>query len=119
MKLYNYLVAFPYITPTKPAVHATQAISNSEPSASFAGTKFVKVVNHLIAKLIVQGKTREETLKRMERALEEFVIEGISTTIPLHLRIIKNEDFRNGNFDINFMDRFLESGKQMANQKEE
>ena len=73
----------------------------------------------LIAKLIVQGKTREEALKRMERALEEFVIEGISTTIPLHLRIIRNEDFRNGNFDIHFMDTFLENGKQLANQKEE
>ncbi len=73
----------------------------------------------LIAKLIVQGKTREEALKRMERALEEFVIEGISTTIPLHQRIIKNEDFRNGNFDINFMDAFLENGKHLEIQKEE
>jgi len=73
----------------------------------------------LIAKLIVQGKTREEALNRMERALEEFIIEGISTTIPLHQRIIKNKDFRNGNFDINFMDTFLENGKHLAIQKEE
>ena len=65
----------------------------------------------LIAKLIVQGKTREESIKRMERALEEFIIEGISTTIPLHLRILKNKDFCNGNYDINFLDSFLENGK--------
>jgi acetyl-CoA carboxylase biotin carboxylase subunit len=61
----------------------------------------------LIAKVITHGKTRQESLVRMERALEEFVIEGIKTTIPLHLRILKNERFHNGDFDINFMDSFL------------
>jgi acetyl-CoA carboxylase, biotin carboxylase subunit len=66
----------------------------------------------LIAKIIAHGKNREETILRMERALEEFVIEGIHTTIPIQLRILKNENFRNGNFDINFMETFLPKVKK-------
>ncbi len=61
----------------------------------------------LIAKIISHGQTREEVLRRMERALEEFVIGGIYTTIPLHLRILKDEQFRKGNYDINFLETFL------------
>ncbi|HDL18190.1 MAG TPA: acetyl-CoA carboxylase biotin carboxylase subunit [Bacteroidetes bacterium] len=61
----------------------------------------------LIAKTIVHGKTREEVIKRMTRALEEFVIEGVHTTIPLHLKILQDENFRAGNFTINFMESFL------------
>lgn len=62
----------------------------------------------LIAKTIVHGKTREEVIKRMTRALEEFVIEGVHTTIPLHLKILQDDNFRTGNFNINFMESFLE-----------
>lgn len=61
----------------------------------------------LIAKLITHGRNREEALKRMERCLEEFVIEGIHTTIPLHLKILRAQEFRSGNYDINFLERFL------------
>jgi len=61
----------------------------------------------LIAKIISHGQTREEVLRRMERTLEEFVIGGIYTTIPLHLRILKDEQFRKGNYDINFLETFL------------
>jgi acetyl-CoA carboxylase, biotin carboxylase subunit len=61
----------------------------------------------LIAKLIVHGKDREEAVARMERALGMFVVEGIETSIPLHKEIFADSDFRAGNFDTKFMERFL------------
>lgn len=66
----------------------------------------------LIAKLIVHGKDREEAMNRMQRALEMFVVEGVHTTIPLHQRIFADEDFRSGNFDTKFMERFFEREKE-------
>jgi acetyl-CoA carboxylase biotin carboxylase subunit len=65
----------------------------------------------LIAKLIVHGKDRAEAVARMERALSMFVVEGIHTTIPLHQRIFADEDFRAGEFDTKFMERFFEREK--------
>jgi acetyl-CoA carboxylase biotin carboxylase subunit len=61
----------------------------------------------LIAKLIVHGKDREEAIARMERALSQFVVQGIETSIPLHREIFADPDFRAGNFDTKFMERFL------------
>src|ERR1700756_3783811 len=61
----------------------------------------------LIAKLVARGRDRDEAIARMSRALEMFVIEGIFTTIPLHRRIMRDPDFRAGNFDTKFMERFL------------
>ena len=61
----------------------------------------------LIAKLIVHGKDREEAVARMQRALGMFVVEGIETSIPLHKEIFADPDFRTGNFDTKFMERFL------------
>jgi acetyl-CoA carboxylase biotin carboxylase subunit len=61
----------------------------------------------LIAKLIVHGRDREEAIERMLRALDMFIIEGIYTTIPLHKRILNDPEFRAGNFDTKFMERFL------------
>ncbi len=65
----------------------------------------------LIAKLIVHGKDRAEAMARMSRALEMFVVEGIHTTIPLHRRILEDAEFREGNFDTKFMERFFEREK--------
>lgn len=59
----------------------------------------------LIAKLIAFGKDREEALKRLERALNEFVVEGIKTTVPFHQRLIQHPDIRTGKFDTGFLDR--------------
>ena len=59
----------------------------------------------LIAKLIAFGKDRDEAIKRMERALNEFVVEGIKTTVEFHNRLIAHPDFRSGNFDTGFMER--------------
>ena len=62
----------------------------------------------LIAKLIVHGATREEAMNRMQRALSQFVVQGIETSIPLHQAIFEDEEFRRGEFDTKFMERFLE-----------
>lgn len=59
----------------------------------------------LIAKLIAYGTTRDEAIARMNRALDEFVIEGIKTTIPFHKKLISHPDFKTGNFDTGFLDR--------------
>src|SRR5579871_2015474 len=61
----------------------------------------------MIAKLICHGKDREESMDKMQRALSQFVVQGIHTSIPLHQEIFANEDFRTGEFDTKFMERFL------------
>jgi len=66
----------------------------------------------LIAKLIVHGRDRAEAMARMSRALEQFIVEGIHTTIPLHRKIFADEEFKSGSFDTKFMERFLEREKE-------
>jgi acetyl-CoA carboxylase, biotin carboxylase subunit len=66
----------------------------------------------LIAKLIAHGDNREESMARMRRALGMFIVQGIHTTIPLHQRIFEDEDFRQGQFDTKFMERFFERAKE-------
>jgi acetyl-CoA carboxylase biotin carboxylase subunit len=61
----------------------------------------------LIAKLIVHGVDRAEAIAKMERALSQFVVQGIDTSIPLHREIFADEGFRAGEFDTKFMERFL------------
>ncbi|MCI0531342.1 MAG: acetyl-CoA carboxylase biotin carboxylase subunit [candidate division Zixibacteria bacterium] len=68
----------------------------------------------MIAKLITNGKTREEAIQKMQRALEEFIIEGIATTIPFHLRILNNPDFLAGKYDTGFVDRLLASKPELT-----
>ncbi len=60
----------------------------------------------LIAKLIIRAKTREEAIARSKRALEEFIIEGIKTTIPFHLQVLEDQRFLSGNFDTGFLENF-------------
>jgi acetyl-CoA carboxylase biotin carboxylase subunit len=62
----------------------------------------------LIAKLICHGKDREEAMNKMQRALSQFVVQGIHTTIPLHQKIFADPEFRSGAFDTKFMERFFE-----------
>jgi acetyl-CoA carboxylase biotin carboxylase subunit len=61
----------------------------------------------LLAKVITHGNTRQEALGRMERVLDEFVIEGIKTTIPFLSRVLKNEKFRNGDYNVKFVEQFF------------
>jgi acetyl-CoA carboxylase biotin carboxylase subunit len=61
----------------------------------------------MISKLITVAQTREEAIEKMERALSEYVIEGIKTTIPFHIQLMKDPKFREGNITTNFMDTFV------------
>ena len=62
----------------------------------------------LIAKLVCHGRDREEAMQRTQRALDMFIVQGIHTTIPLHKKIFTDREFREGDFDTKFMERFLE-----------
>jgi acetyl-CoA carboxylase biotin carboxylase subunit len=75
----------------------------------YAGYSISPHYDSMIGKLITHGDTREEAIRRMTRALEEFYIEGIKTTIPFHLRILTDERFLRGEFDTSFIDRFERS----------
>ncbi|MEM4713439.1 MAG: hypothetical protein QXQ61_02695, partial [Candidatus Bathyarchaeia archaeon] len=74
----------------------------------YAGYTVSVFYDPLVAKLAVWGLSRLEAIKRMRNALDEFVIEGIKTTIPLHRRIMKDEDFLRGDIHINFVDDRIE-----------
>jgi len=80
-------------------------------TAAYAEGTIPPYYDSLIAKLIVRGKDRNEALSRMSRALGMFIVEGIYTTIPLHRRILADPDFRAGNFDTGFIERFLAKAK--------
>jgi len=60
----------------------------------------------MIAKLIVTAQTREEAINKMRRALDEFVIEGVKTTIPFHRQLMDTPDYVNGNYTTKFMESF-------------
>lgn len=72
-------------------------------SGVYQGYKIPPVYDSMIGKLIVHGKDRNEAINKMKRALSEFVIEGIHTNIDLHLEILSNEKFVNGDFDTSFI----------------
>lgn len=72
----------------------------------YAGYTIPPYYDSMIAKVIAVAQTREEAIDTMERALSEYVIEGVKTTIPFHLQLMKNEDFRKGNFTTKFIETF-------------
>jgi acetyl-CoA carboxylase biotin carboxylase subunit len=80
-------------------------------SALYAGYRVPAHYDSLISKLIVLGANRNECLMRLRRALEEYVIEGIQTTIPLHQRLIAEPDFVNGDYDIHWLESWIEATK--------
>jgi acetyl-CoA carboxylase biotin carboxylase subunit len=76
----------------------------------YAGYTIPPYYDSMIAKLICRARTREECIKKMERALDEFIIEGVKTTVPFHQRLMRDENFRAGNFHTGFLNTFdLES----------
>jgi acetyl-CoA carboxylase biotin carboxylase subunit len=83
-------------------------------TAMYAEGVVPQYYDSMIAKLICHGKDREEAMNKMQRALSQFVVQGIHTSIPLHQRIFADEEFRSGNFDTKFMERFLEREKLKA-----
>jgi acetyl-CoA carboxylase, biotin carboxylase subunit len=72
----------------------------------YAGYVIPPYYDSMIAKLITVAQTREEAINTMYRALSEYVIEGIKTTIPFHLQLMQNEDFKSGNFTTKFLESF-------------
>jgi len=76
-------------------------------SAVYAGYSIPPYYDSLIGKLIVYGRTREECLQRLRRAVDEFVVDGIKTTLPLFQRLIKEPDIIAGNYDIHWLEKYL------------
>jgi len=76
-------------------------------SAVYGGYSIPPYYDSLIGKLIVYGRTREECLMRLRRAIDEFVVDGIKTTLPLFQRLIKEPDIIAGNYDIHWLEKYL------------
>ncbi|MBB2962740.1 acetyl-CoA carboxylase biotin carboxylase subunit [Methylobacterium sp. R2-1] len=76
-------------------------------SAAFQGYRIPPHYDSLIGKLIVHGRTRNECLMRLRRALDEFVVDGIDTTLPLFRTLVRNTDVQNGQYDIHWLEGFL------------
>jgi acetyl-CoA carboxylase biotin carboxylase subunit len=74
---------------------------------AYAGYVIPPFYDSMIAKLIVRERTREAAINKMKRALAEFIIEGVPTTIPFHLKVLADPDFVAGRFDTGFVERFL------------
>jgi len=79
-------------------------------TAAYAESIIPPYYDSLIAKLVVHGEDRSEAMQRMVRALEMFIIEGISTSIPMQEKILADADFRAGRFDTQFLNRFSRNG---------
>ena len=74
-------------------------------SCVFQGCKIPPYYDSLVAKLICHGKDRSSAIARLKRALDEFVIDGVKTTIDLHKKILRNEDFINSKYDVNWLSK--------------
>ncbi len=74
-------------------------------SHAYSGYNILPHYDSLVSKLIVWGKTREQAIKRMGRALDEYIIEGIHTTIPFHIKVLKNQSFISGDITTNFIEK--------------
>ncbi len=77
----------------------------------YTGYSVPPYYDSLIAKLITVGSTRINAIERMRRALHEYYISGIKTTVPFHAAIMRNSEFREGKYDTGFIERFISSGK--------
>ena len=125
----------PHVQNATPRLHAIQCRINAEdPAKDFQpspgriafyyapGGRGVRIDSHaytgyvvppyydsMIAKLITIGATRESAIDRMRRALEEYYITGIKTTVPFHSAIMRNAEFRAGNYDTGFVERVMSS----------
>ena len=76
-------------------------------SGVFAGYRIPPYYDSLIGKLIVHGRNRVECLMRLRRALDEFVVDGIETTLPLFRDLVNNPDIANGDYDIHWLEKYL------------
>ncbi len=87
--------------------HAPGGLGVRVDSALYDGYRVPPHYDSLIAKLVVHGTTRNECLMRLRRTIEEYVIGGVDTTLPLHQRIIAQQDFIDGNYDIHWLEQLM------------
>ncbi|AOX16166.1 acetyl-CoA carboxylase biotin carboxylase subunit [Kozakia baliensis] len=92
--------------------HAPGGLGVRMDSAIYAGYRVPPYYDSMIAKLIVHAPTRAEAIARMQRALDECVVEGVKTVIPLHRKILANPEFQKGEYTIHWLERFVESLKK-------
>jgi acetyl-CoA carboxylase biotin carboxylase subunit len=79
-------------------------------SAVYQGYTIPPNYDSLVGKLIVYGRTRNEALMRLRRALDEFIVDGIDTTLPLFRKLVRNSDIQDGAYDIHWLEAFLANG---------
>ena len=87
---------------------ATRPGSVRMDSAMHVGAMVPPYYDSMIGKLIVYGRTREGCIMRLKRALEEYVIEGMKTTIPLHQKLLRDPEFQNGDYTIKWLEEWLD-----------
>jgi len=80
-------------------------------SSAYAGYRIPPHYDSLIGKLIVHGRTRKECVMRLRRALQEMVVDGVETTLDLHRALIDEKDILDGNYNIHWLEQYLEAGK--------
>ncbi len=83
-------------------------------SAAYQGYTIPPYYDSMVGKLIVHGKTRQECLMRLKRALDEFVVDGVETTLPLFRTLVRNQDIIDGNYSIHWLEKFLAQGGMEA-----
>jgi acetyl-CoA carboxylase, biotin carboxylase subunit len=91
--------------------HAPGGLGVRVDSALYQGYVVPPFYDSLISKLVIHGRSRSECLMRLRRALEEYVIGGIETTIPLHQRLVDAREFIDGDYDIHWLERFVGRGR--------
>ncbi|MDH7794852.1 MULTISPECIES: acetyl-CoA carboxylase biotin carboxylase subunit [unclassified Beijerinckia] len=79
-------------------------------SAVYQGYTIPPYYDSLVGKLIVHGRSRNEALLRLRRALDEFIVDGVETTLPLFRTLVRNADMQNGDYDIHWLEKFLATG---------
>jgi acetyl-CoA carboxylase biotin carboxylase subunit len=92
------------------AYHAPGGLGVRMDSAIYAGYAIPPYYDSLIGKLIVSGESREDCLRRLDRALSELIVDGIDTTAPLFRALLGAPEFRRGDYDIHWLERWLETG---------
>ena len=90
--------------------HAPGGLGVRVDSAVYQGYTIPPYYDSLVGKLIVHGNTRTEALMRLRRSLDEFIVDGIETTIPLFRTLVRNTDIQNGDYNIHWLEKFLAAG---------
>ena len=92
--------------------HAPGGLGVRVDSALYAGYVIPPYYDSLVSKLVVHGRNRTECMMRLRRTLEEYVIGGIKTTIPLHRKLLTEKSFIDGDYDIHWLERWMDGGKR-------